>query len=93
MLGQAIAELHLGRLPEAEAALTQALTTSPDNPDILANALVLNTILGREAETAELKAKLESIPWEHALVKDLRAKRDLFESARAKYSPKFEVAA
>lgn len=91
VLGQAIAELHLGRLPEAEAALDQALSNSPEDADILANVLVMNTILGRDAEANDAKAKLESLQTEHVLVKDLKAKRELFEAARAKYTPKFEI--
>lgn len=31
LVGQAVAELHLGRLPEAEAALAQAMQKEPDN--------------------------------------------------------------
>jgi coatomer protein complex subunit epsilon len=92
LLGQAIAEIHLGRLPEAEAALETALsqTGSIDDQDVIANAIVLHTLLGRTEEVVKLKEQLGE---EHALKQDLAAKREAFEAAMAKYQPKFEIAA
>ena len=91
VLGQSIAELHLGRLPESEAALAQALQISPDDPDLIANAIVLNTILGKDEETATLRKKLEQVNPHHQLVTDLEKKRELFESARSKYQPVLDI--
>lgn len=88
LISQAVSELHLGRLQEAEAALGQALEKEPENVDALANMLVLNTILGREKEREEVRAKLEASG--HQLVDDLAQKREAFEAAAAKYNPKFE---
>jgi len=65
-------------------------TGSIDDQDVLANAIVLNTLLGRSDEVERLKGELGE---DHALKKDLAAKREAFESAMSKYSPKFEVAA
>lgn len=48
MVSQAIAEIHLGRLEEAEAALQQALTKDPKNAEIIANSIVLNIISGKD---------------------------------------------
>jgi coatomer protein complex subunit epsilon len=48
LVSQAIAEIHLGRLEEAEAALQQALTKDPKNADSLANSIVLNVIAGKD---------------------------------------------
>ena len=88
LVGQAVAELHLGRLPEAEAALKQAIALNPKSPDVLANIIVLTTILGQDTE--ELKGKLTEVQPKHQLLADLVAKSEAFEAARAKYSPKFE---
>ncbi|KAF2817655.1 uncharacterized protein BDZ99DRAFT_484436 [Mytilinidion resinicola] len=89
LLGQAVSELHLGRLPEAEAALQQAEAIDGDNADVLANLIVLNTILGQD--TKELKGKLARVSPEHQFLEDLKAKSEAFEAAKTKYTPKFEV--
>lgn len=49
LVGQAVTELHLGRLPEAEVALQQALEKSPKNALALANAVVLAVLNGKDA--------------------------------------------
>ncbi|KAF2422756.1 putative coatomer subunit epsilon [Tothia fuscella] len=89
LLGQAIAELHLGRLPEAEAAFEQALQLEPENGDVLANLIVLNTILGKD--TTDAKSSLERIKADHMLLVDFTEKRSEFDKACDKYSPKFEA--
>jgi tetratricopeptide (TPR) repeat protein len=48
LVSQAVAEIHLGRLEEAEAALQQVLAKDPNNTDSLANTLVLNVIAGKD---------------------------------------------
>ena len=50
MVSQAVAEIHLGRLEEAEAALQQALIKDPDNAESIANSIVLNVIGGKNAD-------------------------------------------
>lgn len=52
ILGQAIAELHLGRLAEAEAALNQAKEVDSADADILANTIVSSVLSAKD--TAEL---------------------------------------
>lgn len=49
IVGQAIAELHLGRLPEAEAALSTAIQKYPDHADLIANTIVLNALSGKDS--------------------------------------------
>lgn len=49
MVSQAVAEIHLGRLEEAEAALQQALAKDPESSEALANSIVLNVIAGKDA--------------------------------------------
>lgn len=49
MVSQAVAEIHLGRLEEAEAALQQALAKDPESAEAIANSIVLNVIAGKDA--------------------------------------------
>ncbi|KAF2659795.1 hypothetical protein K491DRAFT_712335 [Lophiostoma macrostomum CBS 122681] len=91
LVAQAVSELHLSRLPEAEAALQQAVTQNPESADVLANLVVLNTLLGKKDEAAKVKAQLQAVDKAHRLLSEWAEKRSEFEKARAKYSPKFEV--
>lgn len=93
LVAQAVSELHLGRLPEAEAALQQALALESSSADTIANLIVLNTLLGKKKETAELKEQLQAADGEHRALKDWAEKKEEFAKAAAKYTPKFEVAA
>lgn len=77
----------MGRLEEAETALTQALTLEPKNATALANKLVLDTIGGRDSDA---RAKLEAADAQYEMLEDLRAKREAFRAAVGKHSPKFE---
>ncbi|KAH8722747.1 coatomer epsilon subunit-domain-containing protein [Phaeosphaeriaceae sp. PMI808] len=92
LVAQAVSELHLGRLPEAEAALQQAISIDPQSADTIANLVVLNTLLGKTEETRKLKEQLAATDSEHRAVKDWVEKKSEFAKAAAKYSPKFEVA-
>ena len=86
LVSQAVAEIHLGRLPEAEAALEQALKKDPDDAEAIANSLVLNVLAGKNYE--ELLALLKAKAPAHAHLVDLEAKSSLFDQAAAKYSAK-----
>ena len=92
LVAQAVSELHLGRLPEAEAALQQALSINGTSPDTIANLVVLNTLLGKKEETEKLKQQLQTASSEHRALKDWAERREEFKKAAAKYSPQFEVA-
>jgi coatomer protein complex subunit epsilon len=50
LVSQAVAEIHLGRLEEAEAALQQALVKEPQNAHIIGNLIVLNTVAGKDTQ-------------------------------------------
>ena len=86
LVSQAVAELHLGRLPEAEAALQQALQREPKDAEAIANSIVLSFISGKDV--GELKSSLEANAPEHPLLLDLKEKSNLFDQAATKYSPK-----
>ncbi|KAI9767755.1 MAG: hypothetical protein M1840_005436 [Geoglossum simile] len=86
LVGQAVTELHLGRLPEAEAALQQALDKDSKNPDAMVNMIVLSVISGKE--TAGLASPLKATAPEHPFLVDLQEKSVMFDKAAAKYSAK-----
>lgn len=48
LVAQAVAELHLGRLPEAEAALQEAMKKAPKDVEVVANSIVLGVISGKD---------------------------------------------
>ncbi|KAJ5833798.1 coatomer subunit epsilon [Penicillium riverlandense] len=84
--GQAVAELHLGRLPEAEAALTAALEKYPDQAELIANSIVLNVLAGKPS--TDLESRLQQVNPSHPLLSDIQEKSEFFDTAAAKYSPK-----
>lgn len=92
LVAQAVSELHLGRLPEAEAALQQALSIDGTSADTIANMIVLNTLLGKNEETEEMKTQLQSVAPQHPAIADWASKKEEFAKAAAKYTPQFEVA-
>ncbi|KAF4629672.1 hypothetical protein G7Y89_g8475 [Cudoniella acicularis] len=86
LVSQAVAEIHLGRSEEAEAALEQALTKDPKSADIIANSIVLNFIAGKDAK--ELISSLSNVAPNHHYLQDLQEKSALFDKAATKYSAK-----
>ncbi|KAJ4376133.1 hypothetical protein N0V83_001414 [Neocucurbitaria cava] len=93
LVAQAVSELHLDRLPEAEAALQQAVSIDANSADTIANLIVLNTLLGKKEDVTGLKEQLQAADSQHRLVQDWAEKKADFQKAAAKYSPKFEVTA
>ncbi|KAF2005761.1 hypothetical protein P154DRAFT_518480 [Amniculicola lignicola CBS 123094] len=91
LVAQAVSELHLGRLPEAEAALQEAINLDDSSADTIANLIVLNVLLGKKEEAATLRAKLQEADKDHRALADWREKKEEFEKAKAKYVPKFEI--
>ncbi|KAL8899788.1 MAG: hypothetical protein Q9207_006019 [Kuettlingeria erythrocarpa] len=85
---QAVSELHLGRLPEAEAALNQALQNEPQDVEALANAIVLATIMGKGSEQQQHLNELKDSRPDHTLLTDLEEKSSLFDQAAGKYAAK-----
>jgi coatomer protein complex subunit epsilon len=89
LVGQAVAEIHLGRTEEAEAALQQALTSDNANVQAIANHVVLASVTGKKTEVIQgLLQQLAVKDQEHALLKDLEEKSQAFDAAAAKYSAK-----
>jgi coatomer subunit epsilon len=89
LVGQAVAEIHLGRWEEANAALEQALSLEGASPESLANSIVLASVLGKKNEQVqELRNQLKGKQSSHPLLTDLKDKSDLFDQAAGKYSAK-----
>ncbi|KAK2800563.1 hypothetical protein FQN50_008108 [Emmonsiellopsis sp. PD_5] len=86
IVGQAISELHLGRLPEAEVALQSALEKYPNDAELIANSIVLYVLSGKDA--SELTSSLKQSQPDHPLLTDLAEKSALFDSAASKYTAK-----
>ncbi|PVH89136.1 hypothetical protein DL98DRAFT_647717 [Cadophora sp. DSE1049] len=90
LISQAVAEIHLGRLEEAEAALKQALAKDPKDTEAIANSIVLEIIAGKDPK--QLKADLQSTAPNHHFLQDLEEKSLLFDKAATKYSAKVAAA-
>ncbi|KOS20240.1 Coatomer subunit epsilon [Escovopsis weberi] len=86
LVSQAICELHLGRLEEAQAALEQAIQKEPNNADAIANSVVLTVVSGRDPQ--ELLETLKKADAGHQLLADLEEKSESFDKAAAKFSAK-----
>ncbi|KAM3456654.1 hypothetical protein MY3296_001609 [Beauveria thailandica] len=86
LVSQAVCELHLGRLEEAQAALDQAIQKAPESADAIANLLVLKVVSG--ANSDELTENLKKVAPQHQLLVDLEEKSAAFDAAASKYSAK-----
>ncbi|KAL2264807.1 hypothetical protein VTJ83DRAFT_7317 [Remersonia thermophila] len=86
LVAQAVAELHLGRTEEAQAALDQALKKEPGYAEAIANLLVLSVITGKNVD--DLTATLRKADEKHPLLVDLAEKSELFDKAATKFKAK-----
>ncbi|KAI1875347.1 hypothetical protein JX265_004405 [Neoarthrinium moseri] len=86
LASQAVCELHLGRVEEAQSALELAIQKEPEYAEAIANLLVLTVVIGKDP--TDLKAALQKAAPSHPFLTDLEEKSALFDKAAAKYSPK-----
>ncbi|RYP68572.1 hypothetical protein DL769_005491 [Monosporascus sp. CRB-8-3] len=86
LVSQAVCELHLGRVEEAQGALEQAVQKQPDYAEAIANLLVLTVVIGKDP--SELKESLRKTAPEHQYLVDLEEKSALFDKAAAKFTAK-----
>lgn len=95
LVGQAVAELHLGRTEEAEAALSQVMDREDVNVEALANSLVLlyATGKGRDERVKDLTEMLRQKAGDHVLLRDVAEKEALFDQAASKYTAKVATTA
>lgn len=71
--------------------MTQALEQEPESADVLANAVVLNTVSGKYSEAKGFRERLERAAPDHEMVRGVRGKMTLFDGAKARYQPVFEA--
>ena len=98
-----MAELHLGRLSEAEAALQEVIQRDARDVEAIANSVVLNVILGRNTGEVEslvsqphspsqmvlmFPRSLKDVAPDHPFLADLEDKESLFDLAATKYAAK-----
>ncbi|KAK1999309.1 coatomer epsilon subunit [Colletotrichum falcatum] len=86
LVSQAVAELHLGRTEEAQAALDQALAKDANYAQAIANLLVMTVITGKDPK--DFTEKLKAADPKHHFLADLEEKSALFDKAATKYSAK-----
>ncbi|KAI5797458.1 coatomer epsilon subunit-domain-containing protein [Peziza echinospora] len=86
LVGQAVAELHLGRLDEAEVALQQALEKDPKHEEALVNSIVLSLLAGKDY--SDKLSFLNHTAPQHPFLLDFEQKNELFDKAASKYTPK-----
>ena len=71
--------------------MNNALQAAPKNADVLANAVVLNILLGKSKEAEDLRTQLKEVDPTHELVVEYARKAEAFETARGRWNPKFEI--
>ncbi|KAI1441701.1 coatomer epsilon subunit-domain-containing protein [Annulohypoxylon stygium] len=86
LVSQAVCELHLGRIEEAQSALEQAVQKQPDYAEAISNLLVLTIITGKDPK--EYVSSLKKNAPQHPYLVDLEEKSALFDKAASKYSAK-----
>ncbi|ERF73873.1 hypothetical protein EPUS_05885 [Endocarpon pusillum Z07020] len=86
LVAQAVADMHLNRLPEADATLQQALELDPHDAHARANQVVLACLMGRKRPDVEgLVAGLSDVDDGHPLVRGLGEMEARFDEAAGRY--------
>ncbi|KAF9107708.1 hypothetical protein BGX29_005225 [Mortierella sp. GBA35] len=87
LIGEAVCNIQMGHLPEAEGILQEALTRDPTNTDAIVNQIVLSTLLSKPAEEiAALVQQLQSVAPNHSYLQDLDLKSSLFDRAAQRFA-------
>lgn len=75
LVGQAVSEIYLSRLEEAEAALQQAVSMENADVQAIANSITLASVSGKKGDVEQgLVQQLQETDGEHALLRDLEEK-------------------
>jgi len=83
----AVANLALGRYPEAESHLLEALSKDNNDPDTLVNIVVCSNLTGKPADVINRYVnQLRDIAPQHAFLQDLDLKSSLFDRAATRYA-------
>ncbi|KAK9451504.1 coatomer epsilon subunit-domain-containing protein [Limtongia smithiae] len=83
-LGQVVADIQLGRYPEAEDAISAALERDPKCPEVLVDAIVLSTLLGKDSTTYH--QTLAEVDATNPFLVDLEEKSSLFDTCAAQFA-------
>lgn len=87
--GLAVAKMHLGRFEDAESSLQEALSKAPNDPDTLANMIVVCQHLQRQSDVvARYLSQLRSRMPNHNLLVSLAAFEASFDKVAATISSK-----
>lgn len=83
LVGQAVCQLELGRVPEAQESLKEALQIDGSNPEALVNSITAAVLAGKDY--SDYETKLEQVKKDHPGLVDLKEKSDLFDKVAQKY--------
>lgn len=85
--GQAAANIALGRYPEAESVLMEALNKNSDDPETLINMIVCANLTGKPTDVVNryISQLREAAP-HHAFLQELDLKSNAFDQAAAKFA-------
>ncbi|KAF9146932.1 hypothetical protein BGX30_000016 [Mortierella sp. GBA39] len=87
LIGEAVCNIQMGRFPEAEGILQEALSREPSNTDAIVNQIVLSTLLSKPAEEiSALVQQLQSVAPNHSYLQDLDLKSSLFDRAAQRFA-------
>ncbi|CAG8594740.1 8176_t:CDS:2 [Ambispora gerdemannii] len=84
--GQAVCHIHLGRYPEAEGLLLEALNKNNDDPETLVNLIVVSNLSGKSSDVVNrYTTQLKEASPNHPFLQDLDLKNSLFDRAAQKF--------
>ncbi|KAI9308577.1 coatomer epsilon subunit-domain-containing protein [Cunninghamella echinulata] len=85
--GQAAANLAMGRYPEAESLLLEALNKNNNDPDTLVNMIVCSNLLAKQGEvTTRYISQLREVAPHHPFLEDLDLKSSLFDRSASRFN-------
>ncbi|KAL1915147.1 uncharacterized protein VTP21DRAFT_7628 [Calcarisporiella thermophila] len=84
--GQAVCNIALGRYPEAESVLLEALQKDSDDPETLVNLIACSTLAAKPAEVINrYMTQLREVAPSHPFLLDLDQKEAAFDRAAQRY--------
>ncbi|KAI8381410.1 coatomer epsilon subunit-domain-containing protein [Radiomyces spectabilis] len=87
MNGQAAAHIALGRYPEAESILLEALNKNSDDPDTLVNMIVCANLTSKSPDVVNRYVnQLREVAPQHPFIQDMDLKSSLFDRTAARFA-------
>ncbi|KAI9261055.1 coatomer epsilon subunit-domain-containing protein [Sporodiniella umbellata] len=85
--GQAVANIALGRYPEAESLLLEAQNKDNDHPDTLINLITCSILSGKPNEVIQrYTSQLREARPDHPYIQELDLKSSLFDRCASRYA-------